>query len=218
MNALIENPLQALRALLPQTAPEAIGRDEFAAYPEMRRPGQAEPVPAAVLIPLIARSEPSLLFTRRTEHLARHAGQVSFPGGRREARDLSPVETALRETEEETGIAPSFVSIAGFMPRYRTGTGFDISPVVGVVAPGFALLPDAREVKEIFEVPLAFFLDLSNQKEISRDMAGRSRSVYVFEPPGPNGVHYIWGITAALLVDLAQRLRAAHGIAASHED
>jgi 8-oxo-dGTP pyrophosphatase MutT (NUDIX family) len=216
MKALSENPLEALRALLPQTAPEAIGRDEFAAYPEMRRPGQAAAVPAAVLIPLIARAEPALLFTRRTEHLARHSGQVSFPGGRREAHDLSPVETALRETEEETGIAPGFVTIAGFLPRYLTGTGFDISPVVGVVTPGFALLPDAREVAEIFEVKLAFFLDRANQKEISRDMAGRSRRVHVFEPPDSNNKrHHIWGITAALLVDLAARLRAAHAISGS---
>lgn len=209
MKALIENPLEALRAALPQATPEAALRDEFAAYPQMRRPGQVEAVPAAVLIPVIARAEPALLFTERTEHLARHGGQVSFPGGRREARDLSPVETALRETEEETGIAPGFVSIAGFLPRYLTGTGFDISPVVGVVTPGFALLPDRREVKEIFEVKLAFFLDPANQQEISREMAGVSRRVHVFEPPDTNNKgHYIWGITAALLVDLAERLRA----------
>ena len=214
MKALMENPLEALRTALSQSAPEAIGRDEFAAFPEMRKPGQTGAVPASVLIPVIARPEPSLLFTQRTEHLARHAGQVSFPGGRREARDVSPVQTALRETEEETGIAPGFVSIAGFMPRYLTGTGFDICPVVGVVTPGFALLPDAREVKEIFEVPLAFFLDPANLKEISREMAGRSRRVHVFEPEGRT----IWGITAALLVDLAAKLRAAHGIAASHEN
>lgn len=207
MKTLRENPLEALRAVLPQAAPEAIGRDDFAAHREMRQPGP--PVPAAVLIPLIARPEPAILFTRRTEQLARHSGQVSFPGGRREVHDLSPVETALRETQEETGIAPSFVSIAGFLPRYLTGTGFDISPVVGVVTPGFALLPDASEVAEIFEVPLAFFLDRANQKEISRDMAGVSRRLHVFEPAG----HYIWGITAALLADLAARLRAVHAIA-----
>lgn len=219
MKALGDNPLEALRALLPQTVPQAALCDEFAAYPEMRRPGQAAAVPAAVLIPVIARAEPFILFTRRTEQLARHSGQVSFPGGRREAHDLSPVETALRETEEETGIAPGFVSIAGFMPRYLTGTGFDISPVVGVVRPGFTLTPDVREVAEIFEVPLAFFLDPANRKEISRDMAGRSRRVHVFEPPGSNNnSHYIWGITAALLVDLAQRLRGPHAIAAGHED
>jgi 8-oxo-dGTP pyrophosphatase MutT (NUDIX family) len=211
MTQPIEDPLARLRAALPQTPPEAIGRDEYDAYPEMRAPGQAAPLPAAVLIPVIARPEPTILFTRRTESLARHSGQISFPGGRREAGDLSPVETALRETREETGIEPAFVSIAGFLPRYLTGTGFDIRPVVGVVAPGFALVPDAREVAEIFEVKLAFFLDPAHAKEISREMMGRARSVRVFEPEG----HYIWGITAALLFDFAARLRAAHGINAS---
>lgn len=208
MKGLIENPLSALRALLPQSPPEATLRDEYAAFPEMRRPGQAAPIAAAVLIPVIARVPPTLLFTRRTEHLARHSGQISFPGGRREAGDVSLVETALRETMEETGIAPGLVSIAGFLPRYLTGTGFDISPVVGVVSPGFTLAPDAREVAEIFEVELAFFLDPANAKEISREMAGRIRLVHVFEPEA----HYIWGITAALLSDLAARLRTAHGI------
>jgi 8-oxo-dGTP pyrophosphatase MutT (NUDIX family) len=208
MKGLIENPLSALRALLPQSPPEATLRDEYAAFPEMRASGQAAPIAAAVLVPVIARATPTLLFTRRTEHLARHSGQISFPGGRREAGDLSPVETALRETMEETGIAPGLVSIAGYLPRYLTGTGFDISPVVGVVSPGFTLAPDAREVAEIFEVELAFFLDPANAKEISREMAGRVRLVHVFEPQG----HYIWGITAALLSDLAARLGTAHGI------
>jgi 8-oxo-dGTP pyrophosphatase MutT (NUDIX family) len=212
MKALIEDPLAGLRAALPQTPPEAIGRDEFAAYPEMRTSEQAAPFPAAVLIPVIARGSsqggPTILFTRRTAHLARHSGQISFPGGRREAGDLSPVETALRETMEETGMGAGFVSIAGFLPRYITGTGFDITPVVGVVAPGFTLVPDAEEVAEIFEVKLSFFLDPANAREISREMAGRARRVHVFEPEG----HYIWGITAALLFDLAARLRAAHGI------
>jgi 8-oxo-dGTP pyrophosphatase MutT (NUDIX family) len=207
MTAPIEIPLARLRAVLPQTPPDSIGRDEYARYPEMRAPGQAAPFPAAVLIAVIARSEPTILFTRRTAHLTRHSGQVSFPGGRREARDLSPVETALRETLEETGIEPAFVSIAGFLPRYLTGTGFDITPVVGVVAPGFALVPDAREVAEIFEAPLDFFLDPANAKSISRQMAGQARTVHVFEPDG----HYIWGITAALLLDLAARLRTARG-------
>ena len=107
--------------------------------PNCARRHKQRAIDAAVLIPVIARPEPTMLFTQRTAHLARHSGQVSFPGGRSEAADLSPVETALRETMEETGIAPAFVSIAGFLPRYRTGTGFDISPVVGVLADGFTL-------------------------------------------------------------------------------
>jgi 8-oxo-dGTP pyrophosphatase MutT (NUDIX family) len=205
MQVLIENILVTLRAALPQKPPGTVGRDEFAAHPEMRIAGQAAPIPAAVLIPIIARDEPTLLFTRRTEHLARHSGQISFPGGRREESDLSPIETALRETREETGIDPALVSIGGFLPRYLTGTGFDIAPVVGVVAPGFVLIPDRKEVAEIFEVKLSYFLDPANEKEISRELGGRVRLVRVFEPGG----HYIWGITAALLSDFAARLRGA---------
>ena len=211
MRVFAENVLADLRAVLPQIPLGTVGRDEFTAFPEMRKTAQAAPIPAAVLIPVIARSEPALLFTRRTEHLARHSGQISFPGGKREDADLSPVETALRETKEETGIDPAFISIAGFLPRYLTGTGFDIAPVVGVVAPGFALKPDAREVAEIFEVKLSFFLDPANVWDASRDMAGRARRVTVFEPEG----RYIWGITAALLADLAARLNAAHAISPS---
>jgi 8-oxo-dGTP pyrophosphatase MutT (NUDIX family) len=204
MKALIENPLAALRAILPQTPPEAVGRDEFADFPDMRAPEQTMPVAAAVLIPVIAHPEPTLLFTQRTAHLSKHSGQISFPGGRSEATDLSPVETALRETREEIGIAPALVSIAGFLPRYVTGTGFDISPVVGVIAPGFALTPDPREVAEIFEVKLSFFLDPANARETSRDLGGRPRRVHFFEPDGRT----IWGITAALLFDFAGRLNA----------
>jgi len=208
MKILAENPLSALRVLLPQSPPDAIGRDDFAAYPQMRPPGQDTPVPASVLIPIIARPEPTILFTRRTAHLARHSGQISFPGGRREPMDLSAVETALRETMEETGIASSFVSIAGFLPRYLTGTGFDIQPVVGVVTPGFGLAPDPQEVAGIFEVALAFFLDPANAKSDSREMAGQTRRFHIFEPDG----HYICGITAALLFDLAARLQGPHAI------
>jgi len=206
MKALIENPLAALRAILPQSPPDTVGRDEFAAFPGMRAPEQTIPIAAAVLIPVIARAEPTLLFTQRTAHLSKHSGQISFPGGRSEPADLSPVETALRETREETGIDPALVSIAGFLPRYRTGTGFDIAPVVGVVAPSFALAPDPREVAEIFEVRLSFFLDPANAQEMSRDLGGRARRVYVFEPDGRT----IWGITAALLFDFAGRLNAGH--------
>ncbi len=203
----MENPLAVLRAALPQSPLAHIGRDEFAAYPDLHR-GQAAPIVAAVLIPVIARPEPTLLFTQRTPHLARHSGQISFPGGRREPDDLSSVETALRETQEETGIAPGLVSIAGFLPRYITGTGFDIAPVVGVVSPDFALMPDEREVAEVFEVKLSFFLDPANAQETSRDLAGKPRRVHVFEPDG----RMIWGITAALLFDFAGRLNAAHAM------
>jgi 8-oxo-dGTP pyrophosphatase MutT (NUDIX family) len=203
MRILADNLLAVLRAALPQEPPDTIGCDDFAAYPQLRRPGQEAPIAAAVLIPIIAHPEPAILFTRRTAHLARHSGQISFPGGRREETDVSSVETALRETLEETGLSPAFITIAGFLPRYLTATGFDIRPVVGVVAPGFGLAPDPSEVAEIFEAPLSFFLEPANAKSGSREIGGQPRSFHVFEPDG----HYIWGITAALLFDLAARLR-----------
>ena len=206
---LQQNPLEALRAVLLAEPPTAITHDDFERYPEMRPQDQTEAVEAAVLIPVIARPsspkrEPTLLFTRRTETLSRHSGQVSFPGGRRDPGDVSPVATALRETLEETGIAPAFVGVAGFLPRYRTGTGFNILPVVGVLGEGFALAPDPREVAEIFEVPLAFFLDPANRRQESRQMGGALRQFYAFRPEP----HYIWGATAAILNDFITRLNA----------
>jgi len=195
--------MEQLRAHLPQQPPELAEHDDY--DPPLRAATSAA-VKAAVLLPLILRDadKPLLLFTRRTERLARHSGQVSFPGGRSEADDLSPVETALRETFEETGIAPSFVTVAGYLDRYLTGTGFDIQPVVGVVKDGFVLTPDPREVAEIFEVPLAFLADPANRRRESREVGGRKRSFYAFS----YGRHEIWGATAAIVVGLVQRLNA----------
>src|SRR3954468_22198390 len=190
--------LEQLRVRLPQAPPELGEHDDY--DPLAERPTIFGAVKAAVLLPLIVREpdRPSLLFTRRTESLARHSGQVSFPGGRSEAGDLSPVETALRETFEETGIAASHVTMAGYLDRYLTGTGFDIQPVVGVLADGFALAPDPREVAEIFEVPLAFLRDPPNRRRETRQFGGVTRSFYAFTYEG----HEIWGATAAIIVNL----------------
>jgi len=195
--------MEQLRAHLLQTPPELREHDDFDP-PFLNAASDA--VKAAVLLPLILRAEgePHLLFTRRTDRLARHSGQVSFPGGRSEQSDLSPVETALRETFEETGIAPSFVTVAGYLDRYLTGTGFDIQPVVGLVKEGFALIPDPREVAEIFEVPLAFLCNPANRRRENREVGGRQRSFFAFSYGG----HEIWGATAAIVVSLAQRLNA----------
>ena len=190
--------VERLRTLLPQHAPELTQHDDYDLLPP--RAGSA--VKAAVLLPLVLRDEPSLMFTRRTESLARHSGQVSFPGGRSEAHDLSPVETALRETFEETGIASSFVIVAGYLDRYLTGTGFDIQPIVGLLTDGFALAPDPREVAEIFEVPLAFLCEPANRRRESREIAGRKRNFYAFTYQN----HEIWGATAAIVVALVKRL------------
>jgi len=187
-------------ARLPQTPPQGEGHDDY--HLDMAVTLPLGGTPAAVLIPVIARAEPVLLFTRRTERLAAHAGQVSFPGGRVEARDASRLETALRETAEETGIAPAHVRVAGYLPRYRTGTGFEIQPVVGVLPPGLTLAPDPAEVAEIFEAPLAFFRDPANRRRQTREWNGQQRSFYSFT----HGGHEIWGATAALIVALVARI------------
>jgi 8-oxo-dGTP pyrophosphatase MutT (NUDIX family) len=196
--------LEQLRARLPQVPPELAEHDDY--DPRGERPAQFGAIKAAVLLPVIPRAgdQTGLLFTRRTESLARHSGQVSFPGGRSEAGDLSAVETALRETFEETGIAASHVTVAGYLDRYLTGTGFDIQPVVGLLAEGFALTPDPREVAEIFEVPLAFLCDPANRRRESREIGGRRRSFYAFTYKE----HEIWGATAAIVVSLAECLNA----------
>jgi 8-oxo-dGTP pyrophosphatase MutT (NUDIX family) len=160
--------------------------------------------PAAVLVPLVERPAGfTVLLTRRTDHLHDHAGQVSFPGGRVEAGDESPMGTALRETEEEIGLPRELVRVAGMLDAYETVTGFLVTPVVGFVDPGFELSPDPFEVAEIFEVPLAFLLDPANHQRHSRIRSGRRRHYYVFE----YGRHYIWGATAGMLVNLCRRMR-----------
>ena len=189
----------------PPSAPLMPTRGDYDFNPEFKPPpGPRTLTPAAVLLPIVSRQTPTVLFTRRTATLSKHAGQVSFPGGRVDAGDLSPLETALRETHEETGITSDFVSVAGFMDSYETGTGFAILPVVGVLHEGFPLMPEPSEVAEVFEVPLAFLLDPKNCERQSAEWQGRKREFYAFN----YGPHYIWGATAAILVNFAQKLRA----------
>lgn len=193
-----------LRTRLLQSAPEFKlhpTRSDFDFNPEFRPKDMPKLTPAAVLMPIIARSEPTVLFTQRTDTLTRHAGQVSFPGGRIEPDDPSPLDAALRETHEETGITSDFVSVAGFMEGYETGTGFAILPVVGVLREGFTLMPNPAEVQHVFEVPLAFLLDPAKRERQSREWQGRRRDFYAFN----YGPHYIWGATAAILVNFAER-------------
>lgn len=158
--------------------------------------------PAAVLMPVIERPEGlTVLFTQRTAHLSDHAGQVSFPGGRCEVTDASPVFTALRETEEEIGLDPESIEILGILPEYRTGTGFSVTPVVGLVHPPFELALDSFEVAEVFETPLAFLLDPANHQRHSMEIGGVLRHYYAMPYEG----YFIWGATAGMLVSL-QRL------------
>ncbi|MGA9853372.1 MAG: CoA pyrophosphatase [Gammaproteobacteria bacterium] len=158
---------------------------------------------AAVLVPVVLRQPvPTILLTQRTEGLLDHAGQVSFPGGSREGADADPVQTALRETEEETGLERRFVETVGFLDGYLTITGFAVTPVVGLVNPGFRLRPDPLEVAEVFEVPLAFLRDPANRQVRQRQLAGRDLGYYLFE----YNHHNIWGATAAMLVNFLNKL------------
>ena len=158
---------------------------------------------ASVLMPIVARAgELTMLFTRRTERLRSHSGQISFPGGRAEPHDASPEATALRETHEEIGLEPERVELIGRLSEYRTRTGYRITPVVGVLAPPFELHPDAHEVEEVFEVPLAFLLDPRNHQRHSRLFQGETRSFFVI----PYRDYYIWGATAGMLVNLHRQL------------
>ena len=162
--------------------------------------------PAAVLIPLVNRaSGVTVLLTQRTEDMPSHAGQVAFPGGRRDERDVDAADTALREAEEEVGLARHFVEVVGAVDLYRTGTGFEITPVVGIVTPGFITRADPREVADVFEVPLDHFLDEKNHRIDSRKVAeGRERRFYAM----PYGKRYIWGATAGMLKNLQVILTA----------
>ncbi len=177
------------------------------------------PRPAAVLVPIIAREAQegtrdaceghgrglTVLFTLRTQHLAAHAGQIAFPGGKVEPGDASPLEAALREAREEVGLAPERVEILGYLDCYQTATGFRIVPVVGLIAPPLALTLDEREVAEVFEVPLAHFLDPRNHRRHAVHWKGALRRYYAM----PYGDRYIWGATAGMLRNLYERLVAS---------
>jgi len=171
------------------------------------RPAQGISVPAAVLIPLVVRADGiSVLLTRRTAHLDHHAGQISFPGGRIEEEDADPVAAALRETKEEIGLDPSHIEVLGRLESYVTITNFVVVPIVGLVHPPFDLKPDPFEVDEVFEVPFAFVLDPANHQRHFREGPDGQRRYFYALPYGP---HYIWGATAAMLVNLAEALRLA---------
>lgn len=161
--------------------------------------------PAAVLVPVILhRSGPTMLFTQRTAHLRDHASQISFPGGRVEPGDESPVATALRETEEEVGLPRQQVEVVGFLPEYRTGTGFSVTPVVAFVEPPVVVSLDPFEVAEVFEVPLAFLLNPDNHQRHAMHYRGRDRRFYAM----PYGERFIWGATAGMIRSLYERLCA----------
>ena len=158
---------------------------------------------AAVLIPVVDRGdEASVILTKRAETLANHSGQVAFPGGRIDPSDASPEDAALREAEEEIGLARAAVEVIGIADRYRTVTGFEVTPVVGVVPPGLPLAPHPGEVADMFEAPLYYLLRPEHQVVRSAMWRGRERHYYEIEYEGRR----IWGATAAMIVNLSRRL------------
>ena len=168
-------------------------------FPVLRR--------AAVLIPIVRRPEGlTVLLTQRTEHLTNHAGQVSFPGGRAEEDDSSPIETALRETQEEIGLMRRHVEIVGVLPDHVTASAYVVTPVVGLVTPPFDLTAESNEVAAIFEVPLRFLMDGMNHQRMSFELpdGGGRRSFYAM----PYERFFIWGATAGMLRNLFHLLRA----------
>jgi len=187
-------------------APTARGADADGRGDHNLNPGLFPQMPltaAAVLVPLVDHTDGlTVLFTRRTDHLEHHAGQISFPGGHVEPSDARPEDAALRELEEETGVPRSRVKILGRLDNYVTRTGFDVVPVVGLVAPPFELIPDPHEVAEVFEVPLAFLLDPTNHQRHTRIIRGGNRQFYAM----PYGDYFIWGATAGMLVNLYETL------------
>lgn len=167
--------------------------------------GPAPVRPAAVLVPIVARDGLTVLLTERTPHLAAHAGQISFPGGKPDPGDTGPVDTALREAEEEIGIPRAFAEPLGFLDIYRTGTGFAVTPVVALIRPDFTLSLNINEVAAAFEVPLAFLMDPANHRIDALTLNGRDRRFYAM----PYGERYIWGATAGILRNMHDKLFSA---------
>ena len=178
-------------------------RGDHDADPVMEAIAKVRPIrPAAVLIPVIAHPQPTVLLTTRTAHLADHAGQIAFPGGKIDAGDESPAAAALREAHEEIGLEASFVEPVGYLDVYMTTRGFRIVPTIARVSPGFALTLNREEVEDAFEVPLAFLMELTNHQRHSRDWEGMTRHYYAI----PFRERYIWGVTAGILRNLHERI------------
>jgi len=161
--------------------------------------------PAAVLVPIVDRPEPSVILTLRPETMRKHPGQISFPGGRIDPGDDGPVAAALREAEEEIGLPPDMVEIIGLADVYRTITGFEVTPVVGILPPDLPLSPHPGEVAAMFEAPLHYLLDPAHQQARSAIWRGQERHYYEIDYEGRR----IWGATAAMIVNLSRRLALA---------
>lgn len=214
-------PVRAVDAHLPRVPVERLDPAQLRAWfaappawqPELRaepRWTPAPPRPAAVLVPLVWRAAPQVLLTQRTAHLPTHGGQIALPGGKLDAADGGDaVRCALREAAEEVGLAPAWAEPLGTLPTYRTGSGFDITPVVALVQPRGPWRADPREVADVFEVPLAFLMDPRHHRHHELDVGGVRRH-WLSMPYHDGGTErYIWGATAAMLRNLYRFLLAA---------
>ena len=184
---------QALRARFahpPRWEPEVMLEKKF-----MNRP----PAHASVLIAVVLREQPTVLLTERTAHLSTHSGQVAFPGGRADPEDATPAHTALREAEEEVGLAPEFVEVLGALPTYVTGSSIIITPVVALVRPDCVLRPNPYEVADLFEVPLDFLLNPANHRRHVFNLDGVHREWFSMPYQQGDKNHFIWGATAGML-------------------
>ena len=201
------------RALLSLDVPAALtdpaasgARGDLDLDPELwERAGVAATKPAAVLVPVVDRPQPTVLLTLRTQELASHAGQVAFPGGKIDPHDASPLAAALRESEEEIGLARALVDPIGYLDLYLTFSGFRILPTLARISPDYALVLNPREVTEAFEVPLDFLMTPDNHQRKSRDWKGIPREYYAM----PFEDRYIWGVTAGILRNLYDRVYGA---------
>lgn len=187
-------------------APQAVARSDDDLNPDLKA---IDPLKtrraAAVLVPIVLHEpELTVLLTQRTDHLASHAGQVAFPGGKIEPRE-DALAAALRETREETGLDQSYIEPIGFLDAYLTRTSFHVVPVVALVKPGFVLAPHEGEVAAVFEVPLRFLMSQENHARHSREWLGKERFFYAM----PYGERYIWGATAGMIMNLYDRLYRA---------
>jgi 8-oxo-dGTP pyrophosphatase MutT (NUDIX family) len=178
-------------------------RGDHDADPVMKKIAAVRPIrPAAVLVAVVDHHEPNVLLTQRAQHLPDHAGQVSFPGGKIDKTDASPLASAVREAEEEIGLARDFVEPIGYLDLYMTTLGYRIVPVIARVRPGFSLALNTSEVDATFEVPLGYLMDQHNVERHSRDWQGMTRHYYAIT----FGERYIWGVTAGILHNLHDRI------------
>jgi len=178
-------------------------RGDLDVDPELwERAGVAATRPAAVLVSVVDRADPTVLLTQRTADLASHAGQIAFPGGKMDPGDATPAAAAMREAEEEIGLAHGMIEPIGYLDLYLTFSGFRIVPTVARIAPDYRLTINPSEVSDAFEVPLAFLMDVQNHALHSRDWKGIKRRYYAM----PFGERYIWGVTAGILRNLYERI------------